>query len=138
MSVGACGPAESRTDCRTAVMPSNNASFGLITRTPDPNITRPYNVEMTLSAQRELMPGVSVSVGYFHRHYYNFIYTDNTALDVQDAFTPVSVPNPCYTGTVQCGGAQPQTLTLYKNQSVAHRQGRAGDRSQLVEQLSRV
>jgi hypothetical protein len=94
--------------------PSTNSSFGLITRTPDPNITRPYNVEMTVSAQREVMPGTSVSFGYFHRHYYNLIYTDNTALDAPDAFTPVSVPNPCYTGTVTCGGTQPQTLTLYK------------------------
>ncbi|HKB12288.1 MAG TPA: carboxypeptidase regulatory-like domain-containing protein, partial [Vicinamibacterales bacterium] len=62
--------------------PSTNSSFGLITRTPDPNITRPYNVEMTVSAQRELRPGMSVSVGYYHRHYYNLLYTDNTALDV--------------------------------------------------------
>jgi hypothetical protein len=94
--------------------PSTNSSFGLITRTPDPGITRPYNVEMTVSAQREIRPGMSASFGYFHRHYYNLIYTDNTALDVADAFTPVTVPNPCFTGTVSCGGNQPQTLTLYK------------------------
>ena len=94
--------------------PSTNSSFGLITRTPDPNITRPYNLEMTASAQRELMPGVSVTVGYFHRHYYNLIYTDNTALDVPGAFTPVTVANPCSSGTNGCGGAQPATLTLYK------------------------
>jgi Carboxypeptidase regulatory-like domain len=94
--------------------PSTNSSFGLLARIPDPGITRPYNIEMTLSAQRELMPGMSVSFGYFHRHYYNLIYTDNTALDVAGAFTPTTVPNPCYSGTVACGGTQPQTLTLYK------------------------
>jgi len=97
--------------------PSTNSSFGLITRTPDPGITRPYNVEMTVSAQREIMPGMSASFGYFHRHYYNLIYTDNTALDVPDAFTPISVPNPCVAltaGSLPCGGNQPQTLTLYK------------------------
>jgi hypothetical protein len=94
--------------------PSTNSSFGLITRTPDPDITRPYNVEMTVSMQRELMPGVSASFGYYHRHYYNMIYTANTALDRPDAFTPVVVPNPCYAGTIACGGTQPQTLTLYK------------------------
>jgi hypothetical protein len=69
---------------------------------------------MTVSMQRELMPGVSVSAGYYHRRYYNLIYTDNTALDVPGAFTPVTIPNPCYTGTVTCGGTQPQTLTIYK------------------------
>jgi hypothetical protein len=94
--------------------PSTNSSFGLVTRTPDPGITRPYNIEMTVSAQRELMPGVSASVGYFHRHYYNLIYTDNTVLDQPGAFTATTVPNPCYGGAVQCGGDQPQMLTLFK------------------------
>jgi hypothetical protein len=94
--------------------PSTNASFGLITRTPDPNITRPYNVEATVSAQREIRPGMSVSAGYYHRRYYNMLYTDNTALDVPGAFTPTTIPNPCFTGTVVCGGNQPQTLTIYK------------------------
>jgi hypothetical protein len=95
--------------------PSTNSSFGLVTRQPDPNITRPYNVEMTISAQRELMPGVSVSGGYFRRHYYNLIYTDNTALDVPGAFTPTTIPNPCVNNAaVGCSGNQPATLTVYK------------------------
>jgi len=95
--------------------PSTNSSFGLITRTPDPNVSRPYNVEMTVSMQRELRPGMSISGGYFHRHYYNMLYTRNTALDVPGAFTPITVPNPCYApNSVACGGTQPQTLTLYK------------------------
>jgi hypothetical protein len=94
--------------------PSTNASFGLITRTPDPNITRPYNIEMTVSVQRELMPGVSVSGGFYHRHYYNLISSDNTVLDVPGAFTPVTIANPCLSGTVTCAGDQPATLTLFK------------------------
>jgi Carboxypeptidase regulatory-like domain len=93
---------------------STNTSFGQIVRSPDPNITRPYNVEMTVSVQRELMRGVSASLGYYHRHYYNLIYSDNTVLDQAGAFTPVTVANPCLSGTVQCGGTQPSTLTLYK------------------------
>jgi hypothetical protein len=93
---------------------STNTSFGQIVRTPDPNITRPFNVEMTVSVQRELMPGVSASFGYYHRHYYNLMYSDNTVLDQAGAFTPVTIANPCVTGTVQCGGTQPATLTLYK------------------------
>jgi len=97
--------------------PSTNSSFGLLTRTPDPNITRPYSMEMTASVQREVMPGMSVSFGYYHRHYYNLIYTDNTALDVAGAFTPVTIDNPCNTGAFQCGGIQPQTLTVYKIRS---------------------
>jgi len=95
--------------------PSTNSSFGLLTRVPDPGITRPYNVETTVTIQRELMPGVSVSGGFFHRHYYNLIYTDNTALDVPGAFTPTTIPNPCVSTPVPgCGGSQPATLTVYK------------------------
>ena len=30
------------------------------------------------------------------------------------AFTPVTIANPCNTGTVACGGSQPSTLTVYK------------------------
>jgi hypothetical protein len=93
---------------------SPNASFGQIVRQPDPNITRPYNVEITASVQHELVPGVSVSFGYYHRHYYNLLYTDNTALDVPGAYTPMTIPNPCNMGTAQCGGTQPATLTLSK------------------------
>jgi hypothetical protein len=94
--------------------PSTNSSFGLLTRVPDSNVTRPYNVETTVSVQRELMPGVSVSGGFFHRHYYNLIYTDNPVLDVPGAFTPTSIPNPCASGATGCGGDQPATLTVYK------------------------
>src|SRR4029077_8922041 len=76
--------------------PSPTSSFVLITRSPDPDITRPYNIELTVSGQREIRPGMSASFGYFHRHYYNLIATDNTALDVPGAFTPLTVQNPCY------------------------------------------
>jgi hypothetical protein len=94
--------------------PSTNSSFGLITRSPDPGITRPYDIEMTASIQHELLPGVSVSGGFYHRHYYNMIYSDNTALDAPNAFTPTTIANPCVTGAVTCAGNQPATLTLYK------------------------
>jgi hypothetical protein len=93
---------------------STNTSFGLVVRQPDPNITRPYNVEMTVSLQRELIPGVSASLGYYHRHYYNLIYSDNTALDGPGAFTPVTIANPCVGAVVPCSGTQPATLTIYK------------------------
>jgi hypothetical protein len=53
----------------------------------------------------------SASFGYYHGRSYRLIYTDNTALDRPDAFTPFVVPNPCATGTIGCGGTQPQTLT---------------------------
>src|SRR5437763_13613583 len=38
--------------------PSTNSSFGLVTRTPDPNITRRYDGEMTVSVHRQMRPAV--------------------------------------------------------------------------------
>jgi hypothetical protein len=94
---------------------SPNASFGLLFRSPDPNITRPYNVEITASVQHELRPGVSVSFGYYHRHYYNLLYSDNALLDAAGAFTATSIANPCVSTPVTgCGGTQPATITVYK------------------------
>jgi hypothetical protein len=94
--------------------PSTNSLFGQIFRTPDSNITRPYNIELTAGIQREVRPGVSVSFGYYHRHYYNLLYSDNTLLDQQGAFTSAMIANPCTTGAVTCSGNQPSTLTIYK------------------------
>ncbi len=94
--------------------PSTNVLFGQIFRTPDPNITRPYNVEITTSVQHELRPGVSVGVGYYHRRYYNLLYSDNPLLDAPGAFTATTIANPCATGAIVCGGAQPATITAYK------------------------
>lgn len=94
--------------------PSTNKSFGQLFRTPDPGVTRPYDIEYTAGVQHELRPGVSVSLGYYHRVYYNLLYADNALLDQPGAFTPTQVANPCLSGTVVCGGNQPATITVYK------------------------
>lgn len=94
--------------------PSTNKLFGQIYRQPDPNISRPYDMEYTASVQHELRSGMSVSLGFYHRHYYNLIYSDNPLLDQAGAFTPVAVPNPCVGAATPCGGNQPATLTVYQ------------------------
>jgi hypothetical protein len=54
---------------------------------------RPYNWELSVGVQREVMKGVSVDFGYFRRWFGNFAVTDNRALAAAD-FTPFSVTVP--------------------------------------------
>jgi hypothetical protein len=54
---------------------------------------RPYNWEFSAGVQQELVPRVSVSVGYFRRINGNFQITDNEALSASD-FTQYAVTVP--------------------------------------------
>jgi hypothetical protein len=52
--------------------PSGNANFGVSTgRTPAPDLSREYNVEIAGGVQHQLLPRVSTFFGYYHRHFYN-------------------------------------------------------------------
>ena len=77
-----------------------NANFGTnILRTAyDPKTlqgwwTRGYNWEFSVGAQHEVLPRVSLDVGYFRRIYGNFYATDNLALALSD-FTAFSITAP--------------------------------------------
>ncbi|MEQ1729375.1 MAG: carboxypeptidase regulatory-like domain-containing protein [Vicinamibacterales bacterium] len=59
----------------------------------DPDITRMYNIETSLSVQHELMPRVSVSGGWFHRDYKNLRRRDNVLQSFAD-YTPFTVFSP--------------------------------------------
>jgi hypothetical protein len=77
-----------------------NVLFGkTAARAPAPGIKRPYNTETALSVQRQIIPGMSVSLGYARRDYKRMIVTQNLATQPLGAppatgYTAVSVPNP--------------------------------------------
>ena len=74
--------------------PSQNSQFGIaVTRRPDPNIKRPYSMEYSASVEREVVRGVSVTVGYFRRDYHRLFYSDNIAIGPQD-WSPIAITNP--------------------------------------------
>ena len=59
----------------------------------DPEIKRMYNLETTVSVQHELMQGVSVSAGWYHRQYHNMWRRTNTGVSPGD-FTPFTLYSP--------------------------------------------
>ena len=77
---------------------SGNANFGVSTgRSPDPNLSREYNVETALGVQHQLLPQLAIFGGYFHRHFYNQEAQRNPLLTAAD-WTPFQVANPLGTG----------------------------------------
>jgi hypothetical protein len=85
-----------------AALGGNNLNFGNL----DPNLTviddailggwrvRPYNWQFGASVQHEVLPRVSVDVGYNRRWWGNFFVTDNTLTSAADYDTwSVTVPN---------------------------------------------
>jgi hypothetical protein len=68
-------------------------NFGQVTVRPDPALARGYNWEYTAQLQRELMPRTSVTVGFYHRDFYNLQVVDNQNLTAND-WTALSVATP--------------------------------------------
>ena len=65
----------------------NNLNFAkpIFTNTYDPAILngwglRPYDWNLGVQVQQQLLPRVSVNVGYFRRWFGNFLVTDNLAV----------------------------------------------------------
>jgi hypothetical protein len=76
----------------------NNRNFGVApTRRPIDGIKREYNVEYTASVQRQLLPGLSVTGGWYRRQYYRLIGQRNEALSLQD-YTAFQAANPLGNG----------------------------------------
>ncbi|PYR51806.1 MAG: hypothetical protein DMF89_04630, partial [Acidobacteria bacterium] len=78
----------------------DNQSFGTaaFTRSYDPNFVtgfgvRPYNWGLGLSVQQEVLPRVSVNVGYFRNWWGNWYVVDNRSTTLSD-YTPFSIVAP--------------------------------------------
>jgi len=88
-----------------AARPSN---FGQIVARPDPDLKRGYNWEYSALLSREVLARTSVTVGFYHRDFYNLQVTDNQNLATTD-WTPYSINNPTDTRLPLSG----QPMTLY-------------------------
>jgi hypothetical protein len=75
--------------------PSGNARFGTgqVTTRFDPDSKRPYDVEYSISVEREVLPSLAVAAAWFKRESYNLQQTVNTLVGVED-WIPFTVTNP--------------------------------------------
>ena len=74
-----------------AQLPQNFGVRALVS--PNPDIKRVYNIETTLSLQHELVQGVQVNAGWFHRTFHNLPRQTNTLQGFSD-YTLVNVVSP--------------------------------------------
>ena len=77
-------------------MDDKNFGKEVFTRSYDPDFIagyskRPYNWEMGVSVQQELVPRVAVNVGYYRRWFGNHYTVDNRATAASD-YSPFYVP----------------------------------------------
>jgi hypothetical protein len=73
------------------------------TATPDPEMQRPYQMLYNVSVQQELRPGLSATIGYYHRRYHDMLWTDNLATTAAD-YSIIRIADPRGNG---------QTLDVY-------------------------
>jgi hypothetical protein len=75
--------------------PSSNRAFGLPAgvATPDPDMKRPYQMLYNVAVQHEVIPRLSVTLGYYNRHFYNDTWTDNLATTHAD-YSIIPIPDP--------------------------------------------
>jgi hypothetical protein len=73
-----------------------NANFGLPSGSTrfDQTTPRPTNWEQTISVQQELMAGVSVTGGFYHRSFYDQNITRNLAVDATTDYTLYNIRAP--------------------------------------------
>jgi hypothetical protein len=81
--------------------PSTNLNFGKATNvtTPDPDLKRPYQLVYSAGVQHELLPGLSASLNYYHRHFYRDFWTDNLAT-THDDYSIIPIQDPRGNGEI--------------------------------------
>ncbi len=97
--------------------PSTNLNFGKpasVTR-PDPDLKRPYQLLYSAGVQHELLPGLSTSLNYYYRKYYQDLWVDNVLTTHAD-YTAIALPDPRGTGeTVNIYSIAPTKLGVFDN-----------------------
>src|SRR5262249_52772986 len=78
---------------------TRNANYGLkLTRLPDPNLRRPYDLLYNLTFEHELARGMAVGVAYNRRDSKNLIYTQNLANPLNTDWQLLTIADPTGSG----------------------------------------
>jgi Carboxypeptidase regulatory-like domain len=104
---GECGPWSNlnfgKASSGTTVNPAVLSGWG----------SRPYDWQVNASIQHEVLPRVSVEVGYNRRSWGNFYYTDNRAVGPSD-YDTVTIPAPL-NANLPGGGGYPVSFYVIKD-----------------------
>jgi hypothetical protein len=93
---------------QTNEVTGGTSNFGQLTSRSDPNLPRGYNWEYSAVLSREVLPRTSVTVGYYHRDFYNLQVNDNQSVAASD-WTTYSINTPVDTRLALSG----QPITMY-------------------------
>jgi hypothetical protein len=93
-------------------MPQNFGIRPLVS--PNPDLKRVYNVETTVSVQHELVAGVQLNAGWFHRTFHNLPRQTNTLQSFSD-YTLVNVVSPLDGSIIPMYNASPAAFTRVNN-----------------------
>jgi hypothetical protein len=89
--------------------------FGVRAQTfPNPDIKRVYNVERTLGVQHEVLPGVQLNAGWFHRTFHNLPRQTNTLQSFSD-YTLVNVASLIDGSVIPMYNVSPAAFTRVNN-----------------------
>jgi hypothetical protein len=107
-----CALANPAKNGECGAMADQNFGKNVFSRNYDPTVvtgfgTRPFQWDLGASVQQEVLPRVSVNVGYFRRWFGNFYTTDNRKVAASD-FDPFSIVAPV-DSRLPDGGGQPIT-----------------------------
>jgi hypothetical protein len=98
--------------------PSTNLNFGKptnVTRPDDDGLERPYQLLYSAGVQHELLPGLSGSVNYYYRKYYQDFWVDNVATTHAD-YTIIPIQDPRGNGeTIPVYSIAPAKLGVIDN-----------------------
>jgi hypothetical protein len=95
-----------------AQLPQN---FGIVPLvSPNPKLKRVYNVETTVGVQHELLPGVQLNAGWFHRVFHNLPRQTNTLQSFSD-YTLVNVVSPLDGSIIPMYNVSPAALRRVNN-----------------------
>jgi hypothetical protein len=91
--------------------PSFNRYFGTLDGVDkqDPNLRRDKNWTYEITGQHELFPRISIGAGYYRRHYFDLLYTDNLATTDAD-WTPFTFIGPA---DLRFPNGGKEAITLY-------------------------
>jgi hypothetical protein len=107
------------------------ANFGQVTVRPDPALARPNNWEYSAAIQHELLPRTSITVGFYHRDFYNLQVVDNQNVSAADWTSfPIATPTdprlplsgqpiPLYTLSQAKVGVATDNLYTYSTQNTS-------------------